>query len=97
MHVLVITGSWSQLKMKTGPQKLMLTTFPFVTDSFFNPPRVHDMQLKPKKKTKQKKPSPQNRCEGCFFPHHHGLSKKAVTNLARQQAEPCRISEYQKL
>lgn len=45
--MLVIVGSWSQLKMKTGPQKLMLT-FPIVTDSFFIPPSIHDMQLKTK-------------------------------------------------
>lgn len=49
--MLVIVGSQLQLKLKTTPQKLMLTTFPFVTDSFFfYPLSVHDMQLKTKQK-----------------------------------------------
>lgn len=48
--MLEILGSRSRLKLKTSPQKLMLTTFPFVTDSVFYPLSVHDMQLKTKQK-----------------------------------------------
>lgn len=58
---------------ETDLKKLMLTIFPLVIH--FLSPSVNDTKLGGEKNS----PSSQNRCGGCFFPHHHGISEKAVT------------------
>lgn len=53
---------------ETGLKKLMLTIFPFLIH--FLSPSVNDIKSGGKKRRKM---------WSCFFPHHHGLSKKDVT------------------
>lgn len=74
----VSAGSVMQLKMKPSPQKLTLMMLAFLTDSF--------LILSKSTMCYWKKKETQNRCKGCLFPYPRGLSKKLLSNVAREQA-----------